>query len=114
MTTAKKLGRFEAYSADRNQDLSKGTMIVGRYRPNAWGLYDMHGNLWEFCLDWMAPYDLKDNVDPKGPKEGRFRVLRGGSWFDRFVRYNRSAFRHFFPVERRDWSYGCRLTIQSR
>ena len=90
------------------------SVTVGSYKPNAWGLYDMHGNLWEFCLDWMAPYDLKDNVDPKGPKEGRFRVLRGGSWFDRFVRYNRSAFRHFFPVERRDWSYGCRLTIQSR
>jgi formylglycine-generating enzyme required for sulfatase activity len=49
--TAQKLGRFASFSDNRNQDLSKGTMIVGRYRPNAWGLYDMHGNGQELCLD---------------------------------------------------------------
>jgi len=53
----------------------------GDYPPNAWGLYDMHGNLWEWCLDWFGAYPADAAPDPRGPATGSARALRGGSWF---------------------------------
>jgi len=47
---------------------------------NAWGLYQMHGNVWEWCEDWFGDYSTKSILDPKGPDSGGYRVLRGGSW----------------------------------
>ena len=57
---------------------------VGQKKPNAWGLYDMHGNIWEWCEDWHADgfYAESPREDPKGPSSGRDRVMRGGSWSD--------------------------------
>lgn len=54
--------------------------VAGSYKPNLWGLYDMHGNVWEVCLDWRG--DLSGGMtDPKGPSSGSDRVRRGGCWF---------------------------------
>ena len=70
----------------------KKTTPVGSFPANAWGLYDMHGNVWQWCQDWYGDYPQKDVVDPQGPEKGEYRVLRGGSWSND-PRYCRSAYR---------------------
>ncbi len=71
-----------------------GTTPVGFYAANQWGLYDMHGNVFEWCWDWydMRYYDISPAASPHGPSDGTARVIRGGSWYHN-LHYTRSAFR---------------------
>src|SRR5207248_6430104 len=61
----------------------KRTCKVGSYKPNRLGLYDMHGNVWEWCHDWYGVdyYAKSPKTDPPGPSEGSVRVRRGGGWY---------------------------------
>ena len=84
------------------------THPVGLKPANAWGLHDMHGNVFEWCWDWYAPYPDQALVDPAGSVESGRRVLRGGSWRS-YPRGCRAAYRlGAVPSQRRHW-YGARL-----
>ena len=86
------------------------TTSVGSYAPNAWGLYDMHGNVWEWCRDWYGGYLGGSVTDPQGPSSGSYRVFRGGFW-GYYASYCRSAQRYNFAPSGRSHYIGFRVVL---
>jgi len=93
-----------------NSDSS--THPVGEKKPNAWGLYDMNGNVWEWCQDRYGVYPGGSATDPTGATSGSFRVCRGGGWFH-FAGYCRSAYRDWRTPEYRFSYLGFRVLRSS-
>lgn len=102
-------GTWEYESDKWGEGVLKETADVKSYPPNAWGLYQMHGNVWEWCQDRSGDYPAEPAIDPKGPESGDSRVLRGGSWFYD-GRHCRSAHRHRNAPSYRFNNVGFRLT----
>jgi formylglycine-generating enzyme required for sulfatase activity len=88
---------------------------VGQFRPNAWGLHDMHGNLDEWCADWFDQhyYEISPRQDPTGPAEGTMKVLRGGSFNDN-AEWCRAAFRYRNERDSESLTVGFRVTCEWR
>ena len=93
-----------------NRNSSDRTHTVGLLEPNAWGLYDMHGNVWEWCSDRYGEYPKGALSDPTGPKEGSYRVSRGGGWLSGAAGC-RSAYRYWDYPSLRDGIIGFRLAL---
>jgi formylglycine-generating enzyme len=70
----------QTYGQGKKGANRKKTTPVDSFPANAFGLYDVHGNVVQWCQDWLGPYPQKDVVDPQGPNDGKWRVARGGSW----------------------------------
>ena len=87
-----------------------GPRSVGQKKPNAWGLHDMYGNIWQWCRDWYGPYPGGSVTDPFGPQSGTFRVNRGGS-FGSGAKSERSACRAANPQPEASAYRGFRIAL---
>ena len=111
-------GDVSNITADSNLDVvgwysnnsNSSTNTVAQKQPNALGIYDMHGNVWEWCLDLHGVYPTNSVTDPTGASSGSDRIQRGGSWAND-ARYCRSAFRAYGDPSYRHQYFGVRLRL---
>ena len=115
-TTAYSFGNYPSQLGDYawyGDNSGKETHAVASKKPNPWGLYDMHGNVWEWTADW---YDRTSpsgtTTDPTGGNSGSTRVIRGGGW-NATAQYLRSAFRYFGSPGYRNYYIGFRLLLRT-
>lgn len=102
------------YNGNDYGEYREKTLPVGSFAPNAWGLYDMHGNVWEWCSDLYGKYSETNQTNPTGPEKAPFsfpfRVVRGGTWFTSACDC-RSAYRNFATPDYR-FFVGFRLVFR--
>jgi formylglycine-generating enzyme len=96
------------YNNSKWSQYRQETVEVKNLPANDWGLYEMHGNVLEWCQDWYGDYSSQPMIDPQGLVSGVHRVLRGGSWFS-YGKYCRSAYRNLLSPVIADNSVGFRL-----
>jgi sulfatase modifying factor 1 len=89
------------------------TLPVGSFPPNKWGLYDTHGNVWEWTNDWYGPYMPRQENDPRGPDSGTKKVVRGGSWHS-VTDSARCAMRNARSPQEKTSSLGFRVVAEPR
>jgi formylglycine-generating enzyme required for sulfatase activity len=107
----KVLGDYAWYENNMTNAVKLYAHQVGLKKPNAFGLFDMHGNVYDWCNDYYAKdyYKQSPEKDPLGPASGSLRVLRGGSWIPRHSRDTRSAYRSWVDADFRYYDYGFRV-----
>lgn len=96
------------YAGGEKGEYRERTVAVKSLPPNGWGLYEMHGNVWEWCADWHGEYGPEERTDPAGPASGDSRVLRGGAWRLN-AKFCRSARRTGVGPDGRFYLFGFRL-----
>jgi formylglycine-generating enzyme required for sulfatase activity len=110
-----KLGDYAWYEENTRKMGEEYAHPVGRKKPNPWGLYDMHGNVWEWCRDWYAAdfYAKANKVDPENTTKTQNRAVRGGSWYND-PRHSRAAGRNSWTGSNyRHYNYGFRVVVLS-
>jgi uncharacterized protein (TIGR02996 family) len=114
-TISTRLANYRDTARNRSSSRRRHTTPVGSYPPNGFGLYDMVGNVWEWCQDWYAStaYMFNPDTDPPGPKEGERRNARGGT-YNLETRRVRSADRSSFEPDQRDSDLGFRVLCEWR
>ncbi len=106
---------YSSYGKEEAGPFWRCTVKVGDYKANTFGLFDMHGNVQEWCSDWYAAnyYTKSSKENPQGPVEGTERVLRGGGW-PSSAKACRSAMRNQLAPDKSSWTSGFRVVLETK